>query len=388
MQAQAVAVGHGRAAVHGDHRVVDLGLGHRDRLQHAEEGHGAGHVGEQVEVEAGATDGADDAAYLLLLDALGAQFLGQGLEALGNRLVQIGFQVHQVGDHHHHAVAVAEVFDVARALHEVEEFQGLLVHRGQERLVHQREVVGVGGVFQLDLPVAGEAETVLAGNLHAITGALLHEQVDPLLRRAEEVHQRLDVVLEGGEDHAVVLLDAQAHQGQFALVQAVGVAFRVRHAAQAAVQGVAPAVVGADEAVGLALLVLADGGATVAATVEQHVHVLLAVTHDDHRLLADVGALVAAGLGNLAGVGDPDPGAVEDLFQLFVEEAGVGVEGGVHAVVQHQVGRRAGQVHGFDQVGHDHSSSAQDADLQKKVIRRSCPELAGARRCSTPPPGG
>ncbi|MNJ46293.1 hypothetical protein D3C77_414200 [compost metagenome] len=93
-------------------------------------------------------------------------------------------------------------------------------------------MIGVGGVFQLDLPVAREAEAVLARHLDAVSRALLHEQVDPLFRRTEEVAKRLDVVFESGEDHPGVAFHTQAHQRQFRLVDAVGVAFRVRNAAQ------------------------------------------------------------------------------------------------------------------------------------------------------------
>ncbi|MOA43722.1 hypothetical protein D3C78_1659010 [compost metagenome] len=66
-------------------------------------------------------------------------------------------------------------------------------------------------------------------------------------------------------------------------------------------------------------------------------HLLLAVAHHDHRLLADIRGLVAAGLGEFAGVGDPHPGALEDLLQFFVEDLRVGVQRGVHAIVQRQV---------------------------------------------------
>jgi hypothetical protein len=70
----------------------------------------------------------------------------------------------------------------------------------------------------------------------------------------------------------------------------------------------------------------ADGGGAVAAAVEQHMHLLLAVAHHDHRLAADVAGLVAAGLGDLAGVGNPHPGVGEDLVHLGLEDGRVGVE--------------------------------------------------------------
>ncbi|MNY34341.1 hypothetical protein D3C86_1686750 [compost metagenome] len=170
----------------------------------------------------------------------------------------------------------------------------------------------------------------------------------------------------------------------------------MRHTAQAAVEGIAPAVIRADETVGLALLVFTHRCATMAAAVEQHMHVFLAVAHHDHRLFADVGALVAAGLGDLAGMGDPDPGAVENLVQLLIEDLAVGVQRRVDAVMQDQVGRTGVQGYGVYQVIHDHSSSAWLADSKNSGRCCSVPFRTGrtgrvrasARRCSRRQPDG
>ncbi|MNZ60119.1 hypothetical protein D3C78_781800 [compost metagenome] len=218
--------------------------------------------------------------------------------------------------------------------------------------MHQREVVGIGGVFQLDLPVARKAETVLARNLDAVAGALFHEQVDPLFRRTEEVLKRFDVVFEGGKNHPGVTFHTQAHQRQFRLVDAVGVTFRVRDTAQRTVQGVTPAVVRADEAVGLALFVLAYGGAAVTATVEQNVDVLFTIAHHDHRLFADKGGLVVACFRHLAFVCDPYPGAIENLLQFGIKQRRIGIQRGVDTVGLHQLGRIDCQVNGGNQIAH------------------------------------
>ena len=60
-------------------------------------------------------------------------------------------------------MAVAEILDEAALVQDVEQFTGLIVDRVQEGPVHQGEVVGVRGVLELDFPVSGEAEAVLAG---------------------------------------------------------------------------------------------------------------------------------------------------------------------------------------------------------------------------------
>ncbi|MNS11853.1 hypothetical protein D3C72_434030 [compost metagenome] len=134
--------------------------------------------------------------------------------------------------------------------------------------MNHREVVAVGGVFELDFPVAREAETVRRAGFDRIARALFHKQIHPLFRRAEEIFQRFDLVVKGGENHPRVLFGAQGNQPQFALFKLIGVAFRMRYAAQTAVQRVAPAVIRTDEAVGFAAAVFAHSRRAVTAAVE------------------------------------------------------------------------------------------------------------------------
>ncbi|MNS59510.1 hypothetical protein D3C72_924700 [compost metagenome] len=283
MQTQTRLVGNFRPAVHGDHRVMYFRFIHGNRLEYAEKRHRTGDIGEDIQVKAGAADGAHDTAHLLFV-VVGTQGLCQRLKALRDRRVEVGVEIHQFRDHHHYAVAVAQVFDVAAAVNEIQHLFRLLIHGAEERAVNHREVVAVGGVFQLDFPVAREAETVGWSGFNRVARPLLHKQVHPFLRRAEELFQRVDLIVKGGEDHARVLFRAQGNQPQLAFFQLVGVAFRMRHAAQAAVQRVAPAVVRADETVGFAAAVFAHGRRAVAAAVKQRVDIAFAVAHHDHRL--------------------------------------------------------------------------------------------------------
>lgn len=93
MHPQAGLVSDGRAVLHGQHHVVNFSFFDRQRLQHAEEGHGAGDVGEQVEVEAAAADRANDPPHLLLFMPLFAQPLRQLEEALGDRRIEIFIEI-------------------------------------------------------------------------------------------------------------------------------------------------------------------------------------------------------------------------------------------------------------------------------------------------------
>jgi hypothetical protein len=75
------------------------------------------------------------------------------------------------------------------------------------------------------------------------------------------------------------------------------------------------------------------GGATVPATVFQDVDVVLLVANNDHRTPADGRRLEVAAVAHFTFVGDPPPGAVENLFQLGVEQRRIVVQRDVNAVV-------------------------------------------------------
>ncbi|MNJ46292.1 hypothetical protein D3C77_414190 [compost metagenome] len=128
----------------------------------------------------------------------------------------------------------------------------------------------------------------------------------------------------------------------------------------------------ADEARSLALFVFAHGGAAVAATVEQHVDVLLAITHHNHRLLADVGGLVVAGFWHFTFVSDPDPGAVEDFLEFGVKQCRVGVQRRVDTISLHQIGRVDRQVYSGNQIAHGISLPGQiPANLYQQLQVRT-----------------
>ena len=133
----------------------------RNRLQHAEERRRAPEIGKQVEIESGAADRAHDTPHLPLGMVL-REFGGERFELFRDRRIKILLEIDETRDHHHDAVAVAEVLDKAAIVHDVHHRLGLFVRGVQERFVDQREMIGVRRVLKLDLPVAGEAELVLA----------------------------------------------------------------------------------------------------------------------------------------------------------------------------------------------------------------------------------
>src|SRR5437660_8640330 len=94
--------------------------------------------------------------------------------------------------------------------------------------------------------------------------------------------------------------------------------FVIRHAHQAAIRGVAPAVIWASKDGGVALIVPADLHAAVAAGVQEHVELLSAIAGQDDRLLPHTRHEIIPRLGDLALVAHKQPGAGEDLLLLLL----------------------------------------------------------------------
>ena len=256
----------------------------------------------------------------------------------------VDVEVRVRGRHDRDAVTVAERVRLGgRIVHERHHVRGLGVDRGHPRLVHHREVVTVGGVLELDLPVALEPELVTAEDLGGESVGLLQESLHPDLRVTQVVFERFDLGVERREDHAEIALGAQLLQGEVVLLDDALVTVRVRDAAQSTVEGVRPVVVRAGEAVGLAAALVAHRRPAMPAPVEQGVEVALAIPGHDDRLVPDLGGLERARLGDLALVRDPHPGAVEDLAHLLGEDLGIGVQLTGDAVLLGEVREAAGR---------------------------------------------
>ena len=197
-------------------------------------------------------------------------------------------------------------------------------------------MVGIGGVFQLNFPVARKAETMLTRNLNRIARTLFHEQINPFFRRAQKVFQRLNFRIKGGKNHAVVFFYPQTDQRKFALVQTFAIALWRRHAAQAAIQSIAPTMVRTDKAVGFAFFVLTHCGGAVATTVQQHMHLFFAVAHHNHRLSAYGDGFVIARLGNFAAVCDPHPSVLVNFVHFCMKDLLIFVQRSVNTVFLYQ----------------------------------------------------
>src|SRR5262249_36778671 len=99
---------------------------------------------------------------------------------------------------------------------------------------------------------------------------------------------------------------------------------------------VRPAVIGTRERTRVAAVGGAHHRAAVHAPVDEHGDRAVGAAHHDDGLGADAARDVVARSRNLAVVADEDPAAPEDALHLFFEDAWIGVERGVDAIVLHE----------------------------------------------------
>ncbi|MNE00188.1 hypothetical protein D3C80_925920 [compost metagenome] len=189
-------------------------------------------------------------------------------------------------------------------------------------------MVAVGAVLGGQLPVAFvDVAGGTAQHFQAL-GGLVDDHVDDLRRLAEVLDQRDHVGIQAAEQEAAVGLEA-GDLGQVVgavAVEAVRVAGfeRILDLEQLAVGVEGPAVERAGVGRLVAVLEAAQGGATVAAGVDEGVQLTVAVAGDEYRLATHGDGVVVVLLGNLALVCEIDPVAFEDVLHLQLEQLGVG----------------------------------------------------------------
>jgi hypothetical protein len=191
---------------------------------------------------------------------------------------------------------------------------------------------------------------VLEHQLPVARYALAHIAEHGELAAAEDAveiaqHQGAEIILEclgrggeRGEDDAVPPRHAQALQPVRQGVEIVRhaalplVAAAERHAEQRAAEIVGPLVIGADEFLGIAEFVLAEGNPAMGAAIDHDVDRAARIAYDDDRFVADRAALEVAGMGNLRLERDIGPGrAGEDALLLQPVDLGIAVEPERHA---------------------------------------------------------
>jgi hypothetical protein len=68
--------------------------------------------------------------------ALAAQLLCQIGETIRDRRIEVLVQIDQIGDHHHHAMAMAQILDPSARADDVEDILGLFIKTVEEGLVN------------------------------------------------------------------------------------------------------------------------------------------------------------------------------------------------------------------------------------------------------------
>ena len=197
-----------------------------------------------------------------------------------------------------------------------------------------RDVVVVRAVVDHRLPVGGLEPFHRAQGLHAAVPPIEHGVEIPA-RVAQIGLEARGVLGPGGKDDPGVGLHAGLDETKGRPVERVVVGLGLAgDVLEGAVVAVSPAVIGAHEAFGVAVVAAHHAVAAVAAHVQQRVQLALSVAGQDDRVLAHVGVEVIVGRGHQALVPDHQPGAAEDLLHLLVvdrliaEDAAVDFAGG------------------------------------------------------------
>ena len=191
-----------------------------------------------------------------------------------------------------------------------------------------RVVIGVAEeIFRRELPVRRENPFVHADHLGAALAAVAAVQrlVEMDFGVAEIGEEFRRVLVPGRPDRALVDRKLRHRHQRVGVAVELAVIERaiLRHALQLAVGGVGPAVIGAGEDRGVALFVAAHLHAAMPARIEEGVNHALLVAAQDDRLFAHPRRVEVAGIWNQAFVADEQPGAGENLVELFLVEIGV-----------------------------------------------------------------
>ena len=183
------------------------------------------------------------------------------------------------------------------------------------------DVVGVADeVLGGELPVAGDDPLVDATEDFGPALAPVEERVEVPGHGPEVFQQRRSVRIEGGEYQSLVRVKlGHWYQAPLRLVELVVVGvLEVGHGRQLAVSTKGPAVVGADECPGVAVVGSAEAIATVAADVEESVDLALPVAGDEDGIFAHVGGEEIARVGDLGLVAEEEPATRKDLLQFLL----------------------------------------------------------------------
>ena len=198
-------------------------------------------------------------------------------------------------------------------------------HRVQGAAVHGRQVIALHEVLGQALPVQRPVLGRRLDGAHLLGMIVADEPVEPVGRGVEVTRRAVEV----DEQPSHPLRHGKRGQAAAGTIEA-GARVDERCGQQRAVERVAPAVIGADEALRPSSSV-EQPAATVTADVGQDRHAAVRPAHDDQGLAEHLERVVGAGFGHFVRSSHADPAAQEDTLDLQRQHRGVRVERRRHA---------------------------------------------------------
>src|SRR3954453_7703129 len=183
----------------------------------------------------------------------------------------------------------------------------------EERRMHDRDVIALEVVVDVDLPVAGQLPLFARGEAIA-TEVVAHD-------RAEEFGERGDLMRDRDEEQIAPFLDAELRQARLPEILH---AFELGRAEERAIEVVGPAVIAALQDGGFPLP-FRDRTGAVAADVRHRAEHAVVAAHDQHRLGADGGGEELSRLARLLRAAGELPDRAEYIAVLLLEHAWIEV---------------------------------------------------------------
>src|ERR1700730_8572615 len=198
----------------------------------------------------------------------------------------------------------------------------------------EHHVIAVAGIVVGELPTALVAQPVRLAHRDLAAGLPVQPFIDRPSDGAEVFQQRGRLGIESCKDESAVAVHARyLRHVEFRVLEVASVAVGPRYGAQFSGIEETPAVIRALEETGRPLVLAAQRGATVSATVEQGADLAVRVTPQDDRPQTEPDRDEIIIVWDLALVPDIDPHGAKDVSHLQVEYGGVSIDQAMDAIL-------------------------------------------------------
>src|SRR5262249_34754015 len=206
-----------------------------------------------------------------------------------------------------------------------------------QRRMHDRDVVPLEIVVDVDLPVAADDPALARSGAHGLEAP----RRQPLRQVFESLDERRRRRIQVDEKEAEPALEPEFRERLLFLVEVLD-AVELRRVDEAPVQGIAPAVVTAAEGLTTSLP-RRDRPGPVAADIRERTEAGIRPSNDEERLARDLGREEPAGSRDLVFVADELPRSREDPLALDSGDLRIGIEarrdrrGGSEAILEGEI---------------------------------------------------